>query len=353
MRTSAKFHEAAIKPLPDFPEPTPVAALSPTARSHYARGVSSALAARLLPSQHHVELIEGLTDSYDASQGERAESRTMLAVDGPFGVGKTGAILDWALSLYRDAIASEDVVQAQGEVQPGRATPDGGRANDVPVIWVGLRGSQQTSGVYRKILAFVDHGTTNQRADQLEISVGEALEDHRPRLLVIDDAHMLNTRLIEGRKTLDSLKALNDMLSHVGGTLLFVGADLDGGDLLSDPQIAARLETPYLLRPYGAATKSEIAQWQRLIKACEPLVRPYLDPDDAHPLLPHARMLWNLSQGRVRDLSRLLTQGTRNAINAGHQRIVAEHFARVRILKHVEDRQRRTGQREGKQKRAS
>jgi hypothetical protein len=64
-------------------------------------------------------------------------------------------------------------------------------------------------------------------------------------------------------------------------------------------------------------------------------------------------MLWKLSQGRVRDLSRLLTQGTRNAINAGHQRIVAEHFARVRILKHVEDRQRRTGQREGKQKRAS
>lgn len=338
MLTSKTFHDEAVAVPPVFPEAVNPTGLAADERRRLASEVQDALAARLLPSARHAELIQNLAESFASSQRERADSRTILAVSGPWGVGKTGALLDWARRVHLDAVMTEETPQTNRECQPGRYRHDGGRADHIPLIWAGLRGSQKDSGVYRKILGFVRHGDKGT-VDQLEIAVGEALEDHRPRLLVIDDAHMLRTHQAEGRKTLDSIKGLNDMVSHVGGTMLFIGADLIDGDLLNDPQIAARLERPHELKPYAVGTKPEIAEWQRLIKACEVVVQPYLDTDKL--LMPHARLLWQLSQGRVRDLTRLLTQGTGSAIRAGRSSYIEEDFTRVRLLKHVDDQQQR------------
>jgi hypothetical protein len=352
MRTSLDFHLAAHAAPPPFPAPVAAASLDRAERHRLASDVAAAIAGSLLPSDRHEKLTDQLTESFAISQRERTESRTILAVDGAFGVGKTAAILRWAYLIHRDHAG--DI--RPGENQPSRVLLEGGRCDDVPVVWLGLKGGQDAGGISVKMLHFLRHGYRGN-AQQREIAVGEALKAHRPKLVVVDDAHMLNTRLIKGRQTLDSIKSLNDMLSDIGGTMLLVGQGLVGGELLSDPQLATRLETPLSLAAYATSTKPEIAEWQRLIKACENLLRPYLAPDDPHPLRQHDQRLWHLSHGHVRDLSRLLAAATATCIREGRAEIAASDFERVRPLVRVQQahhsEELRLGQRKGGRPRAT
>lgn len=326
-----EFHRAATAPLPDLPAPVsePLAAGE---REELAANLETALAARLLPSPRHAELQNRLTAAWQWSQKERPDSRTVLAVDGPFAVGKSGAVIDWAHRVHRAQLGDR-----VGQPRPRWSPSPDIQADLVPVLLLSLSGRQNAVGIWRMILAALGHGYQGS-ADDLEIRGGRALLTHGVRVLVIDDVHMLNTRLIMGRATVDGVKTLNDSLSRTGGTLVVVGANIADGDLLSDPQIGGRAQV-FQLRPYTIYSKADIAEWQRLIKGVESVVAPYLPPEE-HCLLGHARMLWQRSQGHVRDLSKLVVHAVANSIRDGGGPVSVEHIAAVSLTKRAVDHEK-------------
>lgn len=151
----------------------------------------------------------------------------------------------------------------------------------------------------------------------LALRAVKALQTHGVRLVILDDAHMLRTTSVTGRATLNAVKHLNTELGEVGGVLMLVGAELTGGDVLSDPQIRGRL-SEHTLAPYEVDTASGRAQWQRFLKNCEDLLLPYL-PDEEAGLFSsaHAGYLWRRTQGYVGDTTRLLIDATAAAIETG------------------------------------
>ena len=330
---AADFHRTATTadtPMPAMPgEP-----MTASQRAGLATAIEDAMAARLLPSPRHSALQEQLWLAYGWSQRERGESRTIVAVDGPNAVGKSTAVRDWAHQVHRQHLGG-----LVSTPRPRWFPREGVSADQVPVVWLSLTGRQNAAGIFRKILAYLGHGTRGS-GDLIEIAASRALATHGVRLLVLDDVHMLNTRLITGLATLAGVKTLNDMLSDSGGTLLVVGAHIAGGALLEDPQIAGRVDL-HTLQPYAADSKPDIAEWQRLIKCCQPLVAPYLPDAGEDCLLGHSRVLWERSQGHVRDVNRLLAEGVAGCVRDGRAVLTEADFAAVRVTKRALDRHTR------------
>ena len=98
---------------------------------------------------------------------------------------------------------------------------------------------------------------------------------------------------------------------------MLVGADLTGGEALSDPQIRGRL-CEHQVGPYGIDNPGDRAQWQRFLTACENRLVPYL-PDGEKGLFAsqHAAYIWLQTQGYVGDTTRLLIETTARAIATG------------------------------------
>jgi len=85
------------------------------------------------------------------------------------------------------------------------------------------------------------------------------------RLVVVDDAHLLKMNRVGGREVLDYLKFLNTELGELHGTLVLVGAHLDGGPIVTDPQIEARLHLLHL-HPFGIEAREEQVAWKRFLR---------------------------------------------------------------------------------------
>ncbi|MWD31075.1 hypothetical protein E0K89_026955, partial [Aquicoccus sp. SCR17] len=104
-----------------------------------------------------------------------------------------------------------------------------------------------------------------------------AVARHGVKLLILDDAHMLRAKQARARDVLDYVKFLNTMMGERDGTLVLVGANMEGGPVYQDPQVAARLRT-FALHPYNVQQDTtERMAWQHLLAAVEKKFMPYLD----------------------------------------------------------------------------
>ncbi len=156
----------------------------------------------------------------------------------------------------------------------------------------------------------------------------------------VDDAHLLKTDWKGGRDVLDHVKHINTELGEIGATLILIGANLEDGDLVNDPQIAGRLDLQKFPR-YGIDTVAEMRTWQGIVRRLEILVLDHLPagkPGMLYLQLPGE--LWHRTQGYLGDLTHLVSQATLAARNDGAHRILPRHLNKVKLSERAENERR-------------
>ncbi|HWJ65124.1 MAG TPA: TniB family NTP-binding protein [Nocardioides sp.] len=307
------WHHQATAPMVAAPQPATaddLAAMSPMGRSTYADAVRAALRARRVSSPVHDATANAIDCALESAVLEPPGARTILALSAPYTAGKSTLIKSWAQDRYRTW------AKATRSTRPRWTPAPGITADLVPVCYLTLLSESRSKDLYTQILSFVGYPASGVERT-LALRAVKALQTHGVRLVILDDAHMLRSTSVTGRATLNAVKHLNTELGEVGGVLMLVGAELTGGDVLSDPQIRGRL-SEHTLAPYEVDTATGRAQWQRFLKNCEDLLLPYLP--DVEPGLFSSRLagyLWRRTQGYVGDTTRLLIDATATAIETG------------------------------------
>jgi hypothetical protein len=164
-----------------------------------------------------------------------------------------------------------------------------------------------------------------------------SVQNHKTRIVVIDDVHLLKTNWKGGRDVLDHVKHLNTCLGQIGVTLILIGANLEDGDLANDPQIAARLRLkPFV--PYEADSIAEKRCWQAIVRELENQVLPHLPRGKPEMLFTKlAGELHHRTQGYLGDLTELVSEATIAAIDDGTYKILLKHLNGVELSKRAED----------------
>lgn len=331
------WHAQAGAHTPQAPPPRDLARLtngSSRDREEYAAEVRRHLRGRPLASPKHEDVTKDLDQALKEVEDEPAGARTILSLGAPYAVGKSSLIKCWALGRYRtwvDQPASPELPEWQDSA--------GTRFDFVPVIYVTLMARSKAKDVHGAILSFLGYPSRGT-VTEVTLRTTNALRDHRVRLIVVDDAHMLHTSSITGRETLDALKQINTELGELGGTLVLVGANLTDGPALSDPQIRGRLYEHHLT-PYTVSCPDRMAQWQRLLGDAEEQLRPYLPdlPTNSLPTLL-AGPIYKRTQGFIGDVRNLLAGATFNALCNGRPHLEPADFAGVRLSQRANDGER-------------
>lgn len=300
-------------------------------REQYAAAVRRYLRSRPLHSPKHRDLASDLAQALAEVEDEPPGARTIVSVSAPFAVGKSTLIKQWGAELYR-----EWVPDSTSDTLPEWSDEAGTRFDLVPIVYVTLMARSKAKDVHGAILTFLGYpsrGTTSE----ITLRTATALRNHRVRLLVVDDAHMLHTKSVTGRETLDALKQINTELGELGGTLVLVGANLTNGPALQDPQIRGRLSEHHLAA-YDLSTASDASRWQELLASAEATMRPYLPelPQDSLPT-QLAGPVFKRTQGFIGDVSTLLAGATYNALTAGRTRLEREDLAHVQLSSRAHD----------------
>lgn len=265
-------------------------------------------------------------DNIDTPPG----AKPIIALTAPYGAGKSTLVKEWAQGRYRTALHKADHGDEPSLWQPRH----GVSATYVPVIYVTVRAASRIKDINAQILTFLGYPSEGV-ARATTTRVISSMATHGVRLLVLDDAHMLHTRNHAGRDTLDYLKFLNTELGELNGTMVLVGADLTGSDLLTDQQIEARLHT-FTLSPFRAHAVPERRHWQQFLKATESHLLRYLpDARDGLFARTHAGYLWQRTHGYVGETCRLLTHATLSALTASETTVDRRHLDAVRLVDRV------------------
>lgn len=307
------WHHQATAAMVAAPQPVAAAdlgAMNPMGRSAYADAVRAALRARRVSSPVHNATATAIGHALESALLEPSGARTILALSAPYTAGKSTLIKSWAQDRYRTW------AKAPRSTRPRWTPKPGVTADLVPVCYLTLLSESRSKDLYTQILSFVGYPASGVERT-LALRAVKALQTHGVRLVILDDAHMLRTTSVTGRATLNAVKHLNTELGEVGGVLMLVGAELTGGDVLSDPQIRGRL-SEHTLAPYEVDTATGRGQWQRFLKNCEDLLLPYLPNEEAGLFSSRlAGYLWRRTQGYVGDTTRLLIDATAAAIETG------------------------------------
>lgn len=297
----------------------------------YAAEVRSALRAQRLRSPAHEAIAASLTNALTHAESEPPGARTILSLSAPYAIGKSSLIKDWAQHLYREWTTGSRVVDLP-EWQPEA----GVNADLVPVIYVSVLARSNSRDLYSTILEFLGYPGRGTARDATLLTT-RALKAHGVRLLIVDDAHMLNTSRVTGRATLDALKQLNTELGELGGSLILVGANLRGGAALSDPQIRGRL-LEHDLTPYTLQSPSDIGQWQSLMANARSLLVDYLPDLGIEPMIDElAKAAYRRTQGWVGDVSTLLAGATEATIMRRGTTLTIDDLHDVRLSQRAHD----------------
>lgn len=310
-------------------------------RRRYAVAVRRHLRSQPLTSPKHETVAYELDDALCEAESEPPGARTILSLSAPFAVGKSSQIKHWARRHYRQWVTNPDSDQL-----PEWEDNSGTRFDFVPIIYVTLMARSQAKDVHGALLTFLGYPSRGS-VSEITLRTTNALRNHRVRLVIVDDAHMLHTSSITGRETLDALKQINTELGELGGTMVLVGANLTDGPALSDPQVRARLHEHHL-SPYTIDTPEQMALWQRLLDDAEPRLATYLpdlEPGQLSTKLPG--LIFKRTQGFIGDVSSLLAGATYNALIAGRAHLEHRDLAGVRLSQRAHDGERQLDTRGG------
>lgn len=259
-------------------------------------------------------------------------AKDVVVLTGENAVGKSTLMKKWGRQNYREWTKSSEL---DGRGRPIWHPTEDAEADICPVVWINLHSSAKIKEFDSQILEFFGlpaEGVIRNLSNR----VVRAAERHRVRVLVVDDAHLLKTDWRGGRDVLDHVKHINTELGEIGATLILVGANLDGGDLVTDPQIAGRLRLLNFPR-YGIDDLAEQRAWQRILCDIEEQLLPHLPAGKPGMLFTElAGELWYRTQGFLGDLTRLAGEATLSATIDRSHAIRRDHLEPVTLSSRAE-----------------
>ena len=259
-------------------------------------------------------------------------AKEIPVITGPNTIGKSAFIKDWARQRYLQWTASPVIGSTNRPVW--YPTPDV-ECDFCPVVFINLQDDAQTKALDSQILDFygLPSGST---AHDTTRSAMKALARHQAHVVVIDDVNLLKTEWRGARKVLDHIKFLNTELGESSATLVLVGADLIGGELLNDPQIKGRSKT-FAVTQYEIDDPDEQRAWQRVLRDIEKQLLPHL-PTGRDGMLYRdlAGELWFRTQGYFQDLKQLICEATLAATQDGTHAVRRQHLDAVTLSDRAE-----------------
>lgn len=276
---------------------------------------------RLEPTEH-TTLFRDMHRVVEKNARTRAGAKTILGITAPNTAGKSTLVRHWALQRYRSLLTEN---QLRDERVPEWRPTRNIKADLVPVVWLNIASKAGPKEFNAQLLHFLGHDsdgylrTTNER-------VAVTIARQGVRLVIVDDVHLLRTGYKDGQVVLDHLKYINTALGEHHATLMLVGANLRGGDIVADPQIAGRLRL--LDAPvYPIDTVEQKDAWVALLRHAEHQLAPYLPYLEQGSLVKKAPLLWRRTQGYLGDLGDLLRDAAWNAIADETWTITTEDIA--------------------------
>jgi Bacterial TniB protein len=269
-----------------------------------------------------------ISETVNVNAYSRKGAKHVVALTGKNYVGKSSLVMRWARSLYNERTAGAEVDKSGRPVfHPSRDC----EVDLCPVVWIDLPAAAMIKAIPGAILSFFNLPTDGNQAD-LTRSVMNAARRHQTKVVVVDDVHLLKTNWKGGRDVLDYVKHLNTQLGYIDVTLVLVGANLDDGDLVNDPQIAARLKLHHVSTYEKDSSLDAMRAWQSIVKRLEQQVLPHLPKGKPEMLFTKlAGELWDRTQGYLGDLTELVGGAALAAINDGTYRILLKHLDSVEL----------------------
>lgn len=268
-----------------------------------------------------------LTEIIDENTETGPGAKLIASVTGVNTLGKSTAVRRWATQKYMEWTA--DAPTGGGRLPSWNPQP-AIDADLCPVVWLNLQSAAMVKGFNSQILDFFGLPATGAAHRMSTVAV-RALARHGARAVVIDDVQLLRTNWKGGREVLDHVKYINTELGEFNATLILVGTNLATSAIMSDAQIAGRLQ-PLELVPYGIGTSAEQHAWQRMLHRLEGHLIPHL-PRAREGLITSqlAGPVWKRCQGYVGDATRLLRSATLAAIADGTHTLTLNHLKDVRL----------------------
>lgn len=318
-------------------EPTPLTVRQWTAMPDQQReariaGLSCWLANLFVQTDELSAIDAAMSNIVRINAYSRPGAKRLPALTGKNFVGKSTLMMRWARSRYNEWTANADCDErGRPVVYPARDC----EADLCPVVWIDLPSAATIKDVDTAILTHFNLPSDGVKREVSRAAVS-AVRRHQTRVVVIDDVHLLKTNWKGGRDVLDHVKHLNTAFGQVGVTLVLVGANLDGGDLVNDPQIAARLRLQRF-SPYQIDSTAEMRTWQAIVCQLEKQVLPHLPRGKPEMLFTKlAGELWHRTQGYLGDLTELVGSAAVAAIEDGTFTILQKHLDSVELSERAE-----------------
>jgi hypothetical protein len=341
-----QWHEACLKAGPVEPAPLTAAhwaRMSDEQREAHHDAFVAWLAASFVHTDHLDDVTRTVSKVLQYNASTPMGAKLLPTVSGPNFVGKSRLMTRWAQQLYADWTRG---AEQDDRGRPVIRSPQGYEADFDPLLWVDLPAAANIKDVDTAILKCLNLPSTGLKRD-LTTAVVAAVRRHGVRAVVFDDVHLLKTELKTGRDVLDHVKHLNTEFGQANISLVLVGANLEGGALVTDPQLASRCRLQHL----GPQRKDEVADmrvWQHVVRQLEQLVLPHLPKGSPEMLFTRlAGQLFDRTQGYLGYLVELITAATLAAIDDGSFKITAKQLDAVDLGGHVAElrRQAAAGQR--------
>lgn len=252
-------------------------------------------------------------------------AKNIIALSGRNLAGKSTLTKRWGRSIYRELI-EHSCLDARG--RPVYRSAEGWEVDFCPIVFINMAAGAKMAAFDALILSFFGL-PTDGRVRELTVAAVRAVQRHRTKVLVIDDAHFIKTVCKDARDVLDHIKKINTEIGEVGATLVLVGADLPDNALVHDPQISGRMKLQNLPE-YQAESTEEQRIWQRIVMDLEDQILPYLPAGRPGMLsIELAGELWFRTQGYLGDLRELVCESTILATEDRSHRIRREHLEAV------------------------
>ncbi|MFB7552491.1 TniB family NTP-binding protein [Streptomyces sp. NPDC056154] len=207
-------------------------------------------------------LNEDLWDIVDSNQQDGDKAKGAVAVDAFPGLGKTTAVLDFALKYHRKVIERDGAFTAAGHER-------------WPVCRVGLTSNIGMKEFNRSLLEYYAHpGRKSGTAALFAQRALDCVLECETRILVIDDLHFLKWHDRNGTEVSNHFKYI---ANEFPVTIIFIGVELAGRGLYSEANSrgnitlaqTARRTTPLSMEPFTVTNDKHRREWRRMLLALE------------------------------------------------------------------------------------
>jgi hypothetical protein len=338
---SRLWHSYCVSPA--APEPTPLSlrqwkTLSQANRRSHTIQLRKWLAQFYIETPELRTITKALSKVVDGNRDAPPGAKDIALITGPFLAGKSTLTKRWARDRYIEW-TSNSSRDARG--RPVWHPDPGAEYDECPVVWINLQAGSQKTDFDSQLLTFFGLPDMTPTRKMTDAAIGAARR-HRVRIVVVDDVNLMKTDLKKGREVLDHIKHVNTELGEEDASVVLVGADLAGGDLVSDPQIKGRLKSQIFPR-YDADNDDGKRSWQRILRGVETRLLPHLPAGKDGMLYTRlAGELWYRTQGYLGDLNDLIMTATLDAVNDGAYRIVRRHLDAVVLSDRAQSRSRKS-----------